>query len=99
MIKLLDMNSFKEMCMEDSIIVLYTRWCPICKLLLFKLEEYSELNPHVLIGKLEISNLDMNEYQIDTKNIPLTIINRKGKVVDKFQGMFEVEDLEEILSH
>ncbi len=99
MIKELDLNTFKEYCQLDSIIVLYTKWCPICKMLLFKLEEFGDEHPEIALGKLDVSNIQMDEYKISTKNVPLTIINKDGKITEKIRGMIDLGDLEEIISH
>ncbi|MGM9899006.1 MAG: thioredoxin family protein [Bacilli bacterium] len=99
MIKELDLKLFNEWCLGDSVIVIYTRWCPVCKMLLFKLEEYSDEHPEIRIGKFEVSDHNLAEIGINSQNVPLTIINRANKPQEKIKGMFDLEDLEEIISH
>ena len=99
MIKELDLKLFNEWCLDDSIIVMYTRWCPVCKMLLFKLEEYSDEHPELKIGKLEVSDYNLPQIGINSQNVPITVINRINKPQERIKGMFELDDLEEIISH
>lgn len=99
MIENLNIENYNEFCKNDAIVVFYTRWCPVCKMLLFKLEEYSDENPNVKIGKFDVSSANLDEFRINVKNVPLTIIYKDEKITDRFNGMFEIEDLEEIISH
>lgn len=90
-------KEFKEFIKNDkSVIIFYTKWCPICKMLIFTLEEYLEEHPELSIAKVCYSDAVDVVSEVNVKFAPTTLFYNSGNLVEKRQGMLEWEDLDEI---
>ncbi|MDD7314974.1 MAG: thioredoxin family protein [Bacilli bacterium] len=83
---------------NNGIVVFYTKWCPICKMLLFKFEELLDDYPEMHIYKVDTSISDNLPLGVSTKTVPTTLLYIEGKITEKYQGMLSDDDFDEIIN-
>ena len=81
---------------ENSTVIFYTKWCPVCRMLIFSFEEYCEDHPDINVGKVCISELkDLTEL-LKIQSTPTILLFNKGNVIEKRHGMLEYDEIDEI---
>jgi len=94
---LLNDSKKEDLLTSKGIIVLYTKWCPICKLVMFKLEEVL-FDFDITIYKLDVQKNDVSEFGINSKVTPQILVFNESIIVNKYQGMLTDDDVDEIIN-
>lgn len=94
----LNEQTSEEVNINNGIVVFYTKWCPICKMLLFKFEELLDDYPEMHIYKVDTSISDNLPLGVSTKTVPTTLLYIEGKITEKYQGMLSDDDFDEIIN-
>lgn len=94
----LNEQTLEEVNINNGIVVFYTKWCPICKMLLFKFEELLDDYPEMHIYKVDTSISDNLPLGVSTKTVPTTLLYIECKITEKYQGMLSDDDFDEIIN-
>lgn len=81
---------------ENSTVIFYNKWCPVCKMLLFSFEEYCEEHQNLNVEKVCISELKDLAEHLNIKSTPTILIFNNGEVIEKRHGMLEYDEIDEI---
>lgn len=84
----------KEKC---SVILFYTKWCPLCKKVKFSLYELCEIIDSINFYLVDISDESEINRHLKIKSTPTLLIYQNGNLIDNISGFIEFEDLEERL--
>lgn len=82
---------------KEAIVIFYTKWCPVCKMLVFEMEEYLAKHPEISIKRINSSEYPEIAKQLGIFSVPTTLFYNRGKILEKRQGMIDLEDFEEII--
>lgn len=93
-------DEFNEMIKETNCCFLfYTKWCPICKMLIIAIDEYEEEMTDVNFVKVCITDsIELSAY-LKVNSAPTTLFYQNGKLIDKVHGMFDLDTIKEIFYH
>lgn len=93
----LNLNEWEKIINGQVIIVFYTKWCPICKMLLFKLEEiFEEID--IAIYKIDASSLNEKISDVNKMAVPQVILYQNSHMIKKYQGMLDEDEFDEIIN-
>ena len=100
MTEILDKKTFEEFLKNEKVIItFYTKWCPICKMLKFSLEEYSEEHDDIVIAMIDFSNFEEAAKELGVNSVPTSLFYINGNLVEKLQGKIELDEIDEIFYH
>ena len=93
-------NNFEEEVLKSDKTVLidfYADWCGPCKMMSPIIDEISEENSEIKVGKVNVDeNIETAEkYQV--MSIPTIIVVKNGEVTKQFVGVTSKEDIVEAL--
>jgi thioredoxin 1 len=75
----------------------YAEWCGPCRMYGPILDEFSNENPDVIIGKVNVDNNDDIAAKYGIRGIPTTIIFKNGEVVNRVSGVILKDKLIELV--
>lgn len=100
MTEILDKKTFEECLKNEKVIItFYTKWCPICKMLKFSLEEYSEEHDDIVIAMIDFSNFEEAAKELGVNSVPTSLFYINGNLVEKLHGKIELDEIDEIFYH
>mgnify|MGYP003450801596 FL=1 len=81
-------ENFKEVIDENDVVILdfYANWCGPCRMLAQVLEEISETNPDLVIGKINVDEEGELAQAFSIRSIPQLYISKGGKIVKNISG-------------
>lgn len=81
-------DNFKEVIENNELVVLdfYANWCAPCRMLGQVLEEVSETNPNLVIGKINVDEEGELAQSFNIRSIPQLYISKNGKIVQNISG-------------
>jgi thioredoxin 1 len=92
-------NNFEEIISSNDLVLIdfWATWCGPCKTLMPILEEFSEKNMNVLVGKIDVANAPnlVNKYKI--KMVPTLFLFKHGALVSAHNGMMNLSKLEKMI--
>ena len=88
MIVYVSKDNFKEVIENNELVVLdfYANWCAPCRMLGEVLEEVSETNPNLVIGKINVDEEGELAQSFNIRSIPQLYICKNGKIVQNISG-------------
>lgn len=88
MIMYVTKDNFKEVIENNELVVLdfYANWCAPCRMLGQVLEEVSETNPNLVIGKINVDEEGELAQSFNIRSIPQLYISKNGKIVQNISG-------------
>lgn len=96
-------DNFESEVLKSNIPVLvdfYAEWCGPCQMLGPVIEELAgEYEGKVKIGKLDVDDSPKTAQEYGVMSIPMLIIIKDGKVIDKAMGFKSKEALKEVLDN
>lgn len=83
----------------DKVVLIdfYAEWCGPCRMYGPILDEFSNENPDVIIGKVNVDNNDNIAANYGIRSIPTTIIFKNGEVVNRVSGVILKDKLIELV--
>jgi thioredoxin 1 len=83
----------------DKVVLIdfYAEWCGPCRMYGPILDEFSNENPDVIIGKVNVDNNDDIAAKYGIRGIPTTIIFKNGEVVNRVSGVILKDKLIELV--
>ena len=83
----------------DKVVLIdfYAEWCGPCRMYGPILDEFSNENPDVIIGKVNVDNNDNIAANYGIRSIPTTIIFKNGEVVNRVSGVITKDKLIELV--
>jgi thioredoxin 1 len=83
----------------DKVVLIdfYAEWCGPCRMYGPILDEFSNENPDVIIGKVNVDNNDSIAANYGIRSIPTTIIFKNGEVVNRVSGVITKDKLIELV--
>ena len=93
-------DNFKEVIEQNEVVVLdfYANWCGPCRMLAQVLEEVSEGNPNLVIGKINVDEEGELAQSFSIRSIPQLYISKNGKIVKNISGYVASHVILEALS-
>lgn len=81
-------ENFKSILESNEIVVLdfYANWCGPCRMLGQVLEEITETNPELIIGKINVDEEGELAQSFNIRSIPQLYISKNGKIVKNISG-------------
>lgn len=93
----LNETNIEEILKDKGIILLYSNWCPICKIVLFKLLETLE-NEKIKLYKVDVLKNKVEIDGVNSKITPQVIVFSKSNILLKFKGNLTDDDIDEIIN-
>lgn len=92
-------EEFENIINSDEIVIVefYSKWCPPCKMLSFVLEELAEIMPEQKILRINTSEFNEFSTKLGVYTLPSMLFYQSGKVLEKHQGLIDVDELVELL--
>jgi thioredoxin 1 len=83
----------------DKVVLIdfYAEWCGPCRMYGPILDEFSNDNPDIIIGKVNVDNNDNIAANYGIRSIPTTIIFKNGEVVNRVSGVITKDKLIELV--
>lgn len=81
-------EKFEELKNQDKVVLLdfYADWCNPCRMLAPVLEQLSQEHPEYIIGKINVDDEPELSQAFGVVSIPMLVVMRDGKVVEKTVG-------------
>lgn len=81
-------EKFEELKNQDKVVLLdfYADWCNPCRMLAPVLEQLSQEHPEYIIGKVNVDDEPELSQAFGVVSIPMLVVMRDGKVVEKTVG-------------
>ena len=81
-------DNFKSVLENNEVVILdfYANWCGPCRMLGQVLEEISETNPELVIGKINVDEEGELAQSFNIRSIPQLYISKNGKIVQNISG-------------
>ena len=91
----LTVDNFDEKIKDKNVIIdFYAVWCPPCKILASKLEDFDVVKPdNVEIFKVNIDNQMVLAKKYGVSKLPTLVYFKNGKPVNDYVGVLSVEEL------
>lgn len=80
-----------------SVVLFYTKWCPLCKKMKFSLYELCDNNDDIRFYLVDISDESEINQHLKIKSTPTLLIYQNGNLIDNISGFIEFEELDERL--
>ena len=94
MVENLNVTRFDELMNEDVVLVdFYAVWCGPCRMMAPVVEEISEENPNVKVGKVDVDEVGELAQRFGIVSIPTLLVFKKGQLVNKFVGVQDKQTL------
>jgi thioredoxin 1 len=83
----------------DKVVLIdfYAEWCGPCRMYGPILDGFSNENPDIIIGKVNVDNNDDIAAKYGIRGIPTTIIFKNGEVVNRVSGVILKDKLIELV--
>ena len=78
---------------ETTIIDFYADWCGPCRALAPVLEEISEMDNNIVIGKVNVDNERELANLYNVRSIPTMVIFKGGKEIERMVGFLAKEEI------
>lgn len=94
-LKITDENFEKEVLKSEKTVIVdfYADWCGPCKMQSPIIEEISEKNPNIKVGKLNVDENPSMAVKYNVMSIPTILIIKEGKVKKQFVGLTDKEEI------
>lgn len=94
-LKITDENFEKEVLNSEKTVIVdfYADWCGPCKMQSPIIEEISEKNPNIKVGKLNVDENPSMAVKYNVMSIPTILIIKEGKVKKQFVGLTTKEEI------
>ncbi len=94
-LKITDENFEKEVLNSEKTVIVdfYADWCGPCKMQSPIIEEISEKNPNIKVGKLNVDENPSMAVKYNVMSIPTILIIKEGKVKKQFVGLTAKEEI------
>ena len=81
-------DNFKSVLENNEVVILdfYANWCGPCRMLGQVLEEISETNPDLVIGKINVDEEGELAQSFNIRSIPQLYISKNGNIVQNISG-------------
>lgn len=91
-------SSIKEVLNTDKIVLIdfYAEWCGPCRMYGPILEEFSDANADVIVGKVNVDENNEISAFYGIRSIPTTLVFKNGEVVNKVSGVVQKDKLAEL---
>tara|TARA_Y100000389_G_scaffold192433_1_gene219875 strand:- start:1270 stop:1575 length:306 start_codon:yes stop_codon:yes gene_type:complete len=91
-------SNFEKVIKENKLVLIdfWAEWCGPCRMYGSILEKFSEENPNVVIGKVNVDSAPEAAAKYAIRSIPTTIVFDDGEVTNKLPGALSKEKLVEI---
>ena len=93
-----DDSNFEKVLKENKLVLIdfWAEWCGPCRMYGSILEKFSEENPGIVIGKVNVDSAPEAAAKYSIRSIPTTIVFNDGEVTNKLPGALSKEKLVEI---
>lgn len=91
-------SSIKEVLNTDKIVLIdfYAEWCGPCRMYGPILEEFSDANADIIVGKVNVDENNEISAFYGIRSIPTTLVFKNGEVVNKVSGVVQKDKLAEL---
>lgn len=92
-------STLEEVLKTDKVVLVdfWAEWCGPCRMYGPILEQFSEENPDVIIGKVNVDENSEISAKFGIRNIPTTIVFKDGEPINRLPGVLQKQKLEEIV--
>lgn len=78
---------------RENIFLIYSTWCPSCRILRSKLIDYQKMNQVASIYEINIDKIeDVNDF-MKIKHVPSVVITKKGMILNKVEKDICLENI------
>jgi len=93
-------STLEEVLKTDKVVIIdfWAEWCRPCRMYGPILEAFSNDNPDVVIGKVNVDENNEVSSKYGIRSIPTTIIFKNGKVVSRTAGIVQKDKLSELVN-
>jgi len=93
-------STLEEVLKTDKVVIIdfWAEWCGPCRMYGPILEAFSNDNPDVVIGKVNVDENNEVSSKYGIRSIPTTIIFKNGKVVSRTAGIVQKDKLSELVN-
>ena len=75
----------------------WAEWCGPCRMYGPLIEEFSNNNPDIVVGKVNVDENNDISAKYSIRSIPTTIVFKDGEVVNKVSGVVQKDKLAELV--
>ena len=93
-------STLEEVLKTDKVVIIdfWAEWCGPCRMYGPILEAFSNDNPDVVIGKVNVDENNEVSSKYGIRSIPTTIIFKNGEVVNRTAGIVQKDKLSELVN-
>lgn len=91
-------STLEEVLKTDKLVIIdfWAEWCGPCRVYGPILTLFSEENPDIIVGKINVDESSESAAFYGIRSIPTTIVFRNGEVINRMSGILQKEKLAEI---
>jgi len=100
MVKTITAENFEQEVMQNEktvVLDFWASWCGPCRMFAPTVEKFSEDNPDVFVGKVNIDEEETLRARFGVMQVPTLVIIKGGEVVKKHAGVIKQAEIESMI--